>query len=243
MDTPKPTEVLIATYEQKTNVDQENSIDLQISRMMDRPVVVDIATADEADHDDEVAVLPLPMDKPVAGIDLLTEDLKPTPVITYSEATADEADPATPDEAGKDQSKQDDATKGEATPGEATPGEAGKDQSKQDDATKGEATPDEATPDEAGKDDEPISVMVMVDMPEDGVVPEGTSVWMTAVVTGIEPDKLLYQWQYSSDNESWTDIEGANEQNYEAVMTAANAGGYWRVTVSTIENEQGDEEA
>ena len=83
----------------------------------------------------------------------------------------------------------------------------------------------------------------MIDWPEGESIPEGAPVWMTAVVTGVDADAVRYQWQYAIDNENWIDIDGANNREYEAVMTANNAGGYWRVSVSVPEQEQGDEEA
>ena len=126
----------------------------------------------------------------------------------------------------------------EATDGEADEDDADNSSDAADDAPDADDEPTDSEPKETA-----ITVVVLVDAPEGDNVPEGAPVWMTAVVTGAEPDTLLYQWQYSSDGEEWTDIDGANGQTYEAVMTAANAGGYWRVTVSTVENEQGDEEA
>ena len=150
------------------------------------------------------------------------------------EATADEADPATPDEAGKDQSKQDDATKGEATPGEA-----GKDQPKQDDATKGEATPDEATPDEAGKDDEPrVSVSIMIDTPEKEAIYEGDIVTFIAVVKADDPSRYSYQWQTSSDGEAWEDVEGENGLTLSVEMTHQNLNDYWRILVAERKGNQ-----
>ena len=60
---------------------------------------------------------------------------------------------------------------------------------------------------------------------------------------GVDADAVRYQWQYAIDNKNWIDIDGANNREYEAVMTANNAGGYWRVSVSVPDQEQGDEEA
>ena len=99
---------------------------------------------------------------------------------------------------------------------------------------------DVATSDEAEREDE-VSVTVIVDIPEDGLVPEGATISFVAMVQGAEPADLMFQWQFSRDGESWEDIDGANGQSYDVAMTAANADCYWRVTVSRLHTAQEEE--
>ncbi len=99
---------------------------------------------------------------------------------------------------------------------------------------------DVATSDEAEREDE-VSVTVIVDIPEDGLVPEGATISFVAMIQGAEPADLMFQWQFSRDGESWEDIDGANGQSYDVAMTAANADCYWRVTVSRLHTAQEEE--
>ena len=99
---------------------------------------------------------------------------------------------------------------------------------------------DVATSDEAKREDE-VSVTVIVDIPEDGLVPEGATISFVAMIQGAEPADLIFQWQFSRDGESWEDIDGANGQSYDVAMTAANADCYWRVTVSRLHTAQEEE--
>ena len=186
-------------------------------------------------EEDEISALPLEedetADRPVADEGGETTDaLVPTPVVVWPE------------------------------PGEATPGEISREGDEDEialpiledekrpvadgEGTEGAQTPAEIIewPEEEAQTPE-ISVYVMIDWPEGESIPEGAPVWMTAVVTGVDADAVRYQWQYAIDNENWIDIDGANNREYEAVMTANNAGGYWRVSVSVPDQEQGDEEA
>ena len=186
-------------------------------------------------EEDEISALLLDedetADRPVADEGGETTDaLTPTPVVVWPE------------------------------PGEATPGEISREDDEDEialpiledeerpvadgEGTEGATTPAEIIewPEEAAQTPE-ISVYVMIDWPEGESIPEGAPVWMTAVVTGVDADAVRYQWQYAIDNENWIDIDGANNREYEAVMTANNAGGYWRVSVSVPDQEQGDEEA
>ena len=130
-----------------------------------------------------------------------------------------------------------------ATPTAATSDEAER-EDETDIATSDEAEredeTDVATSDEAEREDE-VSVTVIVDIPEDGLVPEGATISFVAMVQGAEPADLMFQWQFSRDGESWEDIDGANGQSYDVAMTAANADCYWRVTVSRLHTAQEEE--
>ena len=148
----------------------------------------------------------------------------PEPTATPTAATSDEAeredemDVATSDEAERED-ETDVATSDEAEREDET---------------------DVATSDEAEREDE-VSVTVIVDIPEDGLVPEGATISFVAMIQGAEPTDLMFQWQFSRDGESWEDIDGANGQSYDVAMTAANADCYWRVTVSRLHTAQEEE--
>jgi hypothetical protein len=45
-------------------------------------------------------------------------------------------------------------------------------------------------------------------------------------------DSPHLQWQYSPDNETWTDIAGGNGATFSVLITPSNASGYWRVVVT-----------
>lgn len=82
------------------------------------------------------------------------------------------------------------------------------------------------------EDEEELGVSVVF-YSEDGEFYYGSSVVMTAVVTGGEGKTLTYQWQYSTNNASWSDIPGATGASTRVVITEENARNYWRVVVDT----------
>ncbi len=59
----------------------------------------------------------------------------------------------------------------------------------------------------------------------------GNKVIFTAVLNGYENAVYVPQWQQSTDNEIWTDIDGANDLTYEVQITEENIEDYWRVQV------------
>jgi hypothetical protein len=62
----------------------------------------------------------------------------------------------------------------------------------------------------------------------------GDEVVFTAEIENCGESPHL-QWQYSSDNETWTDIAGGNGNTFSVLITPSNATGYWRVTVTITE--------
>ena len=246
-ETQKPTGVDIATFEGKTSQNTTNNGISTLPQGTNRPVVV---TDGQPAKDNGISVLPMGTDRPVVVADdqLPTGDMEPTPVIVWPDPDAPASDDGNADGDGNPDN-------GIALPilideerpvaGIDLPTEGLEPTEIITWPDPGEATPDEAEPveDEDGGQTQEISVHVLIDWPEGKSIPEGAPVWMTAVVTGANAEEIGYQWQYSSDNENWIDIEGANRQSYEAVMTANNAGGYWRVSVSVPDQKQGDEEA
>ena len=63
---------------------------------------------------------------------------------------------------------------------------------------------------------------------------KGTEVTLTAVAKGFGNVELTYQWQYSTDGENWSNIEGANDKTYTYIVNKENAKYYYRVQVDTV---------
>lgn len=64
---------------------------------------------------------------------------------------------------------------------------------------------------------------------------KGTEVTLTSIPSGFGSAELTYQWQYSTDGENWTDIEGANGKEYTYIVNKENAKYYYRVQVDTAD--------
>ena len=60
-----------------------------------------------------------------------------------------------------------------------------------------------------------------------------------------DDENLLYQWQYSTDNEHWFDVPGAGGREYTVRLDETNNNTYWRLLVSqrpmTEESENTEE--
>jgi hypothetical protein len=54
---------------------------------------------------------------------------------------------------------------------------------------------------------------------------------LKAVATGFGDVELTYQWQYSTDGENWTDIEGETKKTYSYIIDETNANNIYRVLV------------
>jgi hypothetical protein len=63
----------------------------------------------------------------------------------------------------------------------------------------------------------------------------GTEITLKAVAAGFGDVTLTYQWQYSTDNVEWKDIEGAVEQTYTYIILPENAAYRYRVFVNPAE--------
>lgn len=59
----------------------------------------------------------------------------------------------------------------------------------------------------------------------------GTVVGIYSEIEGFE-DEVGYQWQYSTDESSWTNISGATESTYTYTIDEINIGYYFRLTVN-----------
>ena len=71
-------------------------------------------------------------------------------------------------------------------------------------------------------------VSISSDWPEDKIAYPGAVITLTATLTGFDEGYTL-QWQYSEDQQNWTDEPGANALTYTYTLDETNARYYWRV--------------
>ena len=62
----------------------------------------------------------------------------------------------------------------------------------------------------------------------------GYPVYFTADLTKYEGMSYSLQWQFSEDNENWTDIDQENNQVMEITLTEENRLYYWRVIADVL---------
>lgn len=74
-------------------------------------------------------------------------------------------------------------------------------------------------------------VRIYVNLQPGQLIDYGDEVVFTAKMENCGESPRI-QWQYSPDNENWTDIAGADESELAIQITETNAAGYWRVTVT-----------
>lgn len=79
------------------------------------------------------------------------------------------------------------------------------------------------------------SVKVVSSLKGVETVEEGTSVTLTAKLTGFDDVEYEIQWQRSEDGKDWEDVDGANDTEYTFDITEETEGYLWRVSVSTSE--------
>jgi hypothetical protein len=72
---------------------------------------------------------------------------------------------------------------------------------------------------------------VYTNLQPDQIINYGDEVVFTAELENCGDSPRL-QWQYSPDNETWTDIAGGNGNTFSVLITPSNATGYWRVAVT-----------
>ena len=53
----------------------------------------------------------------------------------------------------------------------------------------------------------------------------------TAELSGYEELNYTVQWITSTDNENWTEVEGASGETMDVVVTEENYRNYWRIRV------------
>ena len=80
---------------------------------------------------------------------------------------------------------------------------------------------------------EPV-VTIEVNIPEGQIVYLGTEITLIAVPAGFGDVELTYQWQYTTDGENWTNIEGANNKFYTYELDETNVEYEYRVKVDPV---------
>ena len=69
---------------------------------------------------------------------------------------------------------------------------------------------------------------------ESDVVELGGDMVLTAVLTGFEDLNYTLQWQFSTDNANWADVDGATGSTLRVQMNEENRDYFWRVSVDNI---------
>ena len=79
------------------------------------------------------------------------------------------------------------------------------------------------------------TVTVESSIPAGSKVYAGTEITLKAIPAGFGDATLTYQWQWSTDGENWTDIEGATKKTYTYIIDRQNAKYKFRVCVNTVD--------
>ena len=69
---------------------------------------------------------------------------------------------------------------------------------------------------------------------ESDVVELGGDMVLTAVLTGFEDLNYTLQWQFSTDNANWANVDGATGSTLRVQMNEENRDYFWRVSVDNI---------
>ena len=69
---------------------------------------------------------------------------------------------------------------------------------------------------------------------ESDVVELGGDMVLTAILTGFENLNYTLQWQFSTDNANWADVDGATGSTLRVQMNEENCDYFWRVSVDNI---------
>ena len=89
--------------------------------------------------------------------------------------------------------------------------------------------------DDWGNIDIKFERQVYIDVPL-SPVSIGENVMFTAILVNFkENDIIKFEWQYTTDLESWSVIEGANKQTYDFILTEENYNYWYRVLVKVEE--------
>lgn len=92
---------------------------------------------------------------------------------------------------------------------------------------------EELLPEEVEKVERSVKVVSSLEGVE--TVEEGTSITLTAELTGFDDVEYEIQWQRSTDGTDWEDVDGANDIEYTFDITEETDGYLWRVGVFTSE--------
>ena len=95
----------------------------------------------------------------------------------------------------------------------------------------GELPEEDAEPEIPEIDFSTLSVAISA---ESDVVELGGDMVLTAVLTGFEDLNYTLQWQFSTDNANWADVDGATGSTLRVLMNEENRDYFWRVSVDNI---------
>ena len=107
----------------------------------------------------------------------------------------------------------------------------------------GELDEDFTLPEEGGlpeEDAEPeipeidFSTLSVAISAESDVVELGGDMVLTAILTGFEDLNYTLQWQFSTDNANWANVDGATGSTLRMQMNEENRDYFWRVSVDNI---------
>ena len=95
----------------------------------------------------------------------------------------------------------------------------------------GELPAEDAEPEIPEIDFSTLSVAISA---ESDVVELGGDMVLTAVLTGFKDLNYTLQWQFSTDNANWADVDGATGSTLRVQMNEENRDYFWRVSVDNI---------
>lgn len=79
-----------------------------------------------------------------------------------------------------------------------------------------------------------FSTLSVVISAESDVVELGGDMVLTAILTGFEDLNYTLQWQFSTDNANWANVDGATGSTLRVQMNEENRDYFWRVSVDNI---------
>lgn len=95
----------------------------------------------------------------------------------------------------------------------------------------GELPEEDAEPEIPEIDFSTLSVAISA---ESDVVELGGDMVLTAILTGFEDLNYMLQWQFSTDNANWANVDGATGSTLRVQMNEENRDYFWRVSVDNI---------
>lgn len=95
----------------------------------------------------------------------------------------------------------------------------------------GELPEEDAEPEIPEIDFSTLSVAISA---ESDVVELGGDMVLTAILTGFEDLNYTLQWQFSTDNANWANVDGATDSTLRVQMNEENRDYFWRVSVDNI---------
>ena len=95
----------------------------------------------------------------------------------------------------------------------------------------GELPEEDAEPEIPEIDFSTLSVSISA---ESDVVELGGDMVLTAILTGFEDLNYTLQWQFSTDNANWANVDGATGSTLRVQMNEENRDYFWRVSVDNI---------